>query len=513
MTTMTRGSQGGARDLLTFWVIPLAALSFQLATCAGYGYFRDELYYLANGRHLGWGYVEHPPLIGLIAALVERVLGTSLFAVRLLPAIAHAGTVAIAAAIAREMGGGRWAQVLASLASFLVPAMLGTFSVLSMNAFDILCWSALWWIVARYARTGNERLWVPFGLVAGVGLENKISVLFLGFGVACGLLIAGPRQAFRRPWLWIGAALAGALFLPYVAWQGANGWPFLEFMRNATEQKNVALSPMSYLGSQVLEQFPALPLWTAGLVYLLVSPAARRYRAIGWAYVAVLAVMLSTNAKPSYLTPAYPALFAAGGVALERMGAGRWARGFRTAGLAFLIVSGIAVAPFAKALLSEDTYVAYAARLGVHPESGERLRQGRLPQHFADMHGWPELAAAIGHVYQALPPGDRARACVFVQNYGEAGAIDLFGPRYGLPPAISGHNSYYLWGPGTCTGEVLIVLGDSERGLREVFSSVERAATFTCRDCMPYENDRPIWIARGPRAPMQSVWPRTKKFI
>jgi hypothetical protein len=509
-------SDDGGRPALDWWafcVIPLAVLAFQLATCAGYGYFRDELYYLANGRHLGWGYVEHPPLIGLVAAFVERVLGTSLFAVRLLPAIAHAATAALAAAIAREMGGRGQAQILAAAAVVASPIMLGLFSRFTMNAFDLVFWAALSWIVVRYLRTGDERLWLSFGVVAGIGLENKISVLFLGFGVACGLLLAGPRAAFRRPWIWVGGAIALAAFLPHIAWQAANGWPTLEFIRNATSEKNVALSPIAFLGAQALNTLPALPVWLAGLAFLVVARPARRFRAAGWAFLAVLAVMLATNSKPYYLAPAFTLLFAAGGVAFERLGAGAVSRLARAAVVAWLVANGAIAAPLAKPILSEDALVAYASRLGVQPPAEERQAQGRLPQTFSDMHGWPELAAAIGRVHQSLPPADRARACVYVQNYGEAGAVDLFGPRHGLPPAISGHNSYFLWGPGGCSGEVVIGLGGSEEDHRRDFASCERAGTFECQDCMPYENGRPIWICRGSKAPIGTLWPKLKHYI
>jgi hypothetical protein len=517
-------SRRPALDAFAFWLIPLGVLSFQALTYAGYGYFRDELYYVANGRHLGWGYVEHPPLIGVIAALVERVLGTSLLALRILPALAHAATVALTAAIACEMGGRRRAQVIAALATSLAPVMMGLFAVFTMNAFDLLFWALLWWIVARYLRTGNERLWLLFGLVAGAGLENKISVLFLGFGVACGLLVAGPRAAFRRAWLWAGGGLAAALFAPHVAWQVSHGWPTLEFIRNATAEKNVSLSPVAFLGVQVLNTIAALPVWTAGLLFLLAAPAARAWRALGWAFLAILAVMLATNSKPYYLAPAYPMLFAAGGVALERLGWGwrqpgavpapaRIAGAMRGLVVAWLVLIGVLIAPFAKPLLSEDAFVAYAGRLGMRPPQEERNTQGRLPQQYADMHGWRKMAADIGAVYRRLPAPDRAKACVLMTNYGEAGAIDLFGPAYRLPPAISGHNSYFLWGPGSCTGEVVIVFGRSEERLREWFATVERAATFTCTDCMPYESDRPIWIARGLKIPVQAWWLALKRYI
>ena len=494
------------------FVVPGLTLLFHLATHQGYGYFRDELYYLANGRHLAFGYVDHPPLVGLLAALVMNTIGSSLFAIRLLPALAAAATVYVAGRVAREMGGRAYAQVVAQLSALLVPGFLGLFGFFSMNAFDLLFWALLWWIAARYLRTGNERLWLAFGAVAGIGLQNKISVLFIGLGIAVGLLLAGPRGAFRRGWLWAGGATAGLIFLPHVAWQVAHGWPTLEFIRNATAGKNVAFSPAGYMGAQVLNTMPALPVWLAGLAVLLGARGMRRFRALGWAWLAVLAVMLTTNAKPYYLVPSFTVLFAAGGVAFERLGPSRAAGGARAIPVVLLVALGLAAAPLAKALLPEDTLVAYASWLGMQAPQQERHEMGRLPQHFADMHGWPELAAAIARVYHSLPPPERERACVFAQNYGQAGAVDLFGPSLGLPPAISGHNSYHLWGPRGCTGEVLVVLGGDEEEMRSVFESLERAATFTCTDCMPYENNKPIWIGRGLHPPLAELWPKLKAY-
>ncbi len=500
-------------DLLAAWAVPALALLFQLVTYAQYGYFRDELYYLANGEHLGFGYVEHPPMIGLIAAAVRATLGDSLFAIRFLPAVAAALTAWFAGAIAREFGGARFAQVVAGLATVLAPAFLGIFGVFTMNAFDFLAWAALWWLAARALATGRDRLWLAFGVVAGIALENKISVLFLGFGVAVGLVVSRRWSVLRSRWLWLGAAAAGLLFLPYVLWEVAYGWPTIEFMRNAIARKNVVLSPASYLAAQVVNTLPALPVWVTGLAFLLFARAARPFRPLGWAYPGALAVMLTTNAKPEYLLPAYSVLFAAGAVAFERVPGHRVGGLVRAAVVVFLVAAGAATAPYAKGLLAEDTFVRYAQRLGVQSPGGERHSLGRLPQHFADMHGWQQLTDDVARVYRSLPAGDRAKACVFAGNYGEAGAIDLFGPRQGLPKAISGHNSYFLWGPRGCSGEVMIFVGGTREELAEKFASVEAAATFRCTDCMPYENGKEIWIVRGLKAPIAEAWPGVKDYI
>ena len=496
------------------WLLPLATLAFQLATYRGYGFFRDELYYLASAEHLGFGYVDHPPLIGLVAWLVRSTLGDSLFAVRLLPAVAHGATVALTARLAREMGGGRYAQILAALAAALAPIYLGLCGFLSMNAFDLALWAALWFVLARILRTGSTRLWLLFGLLAGVGLQNKISVLFLGFGVVVGLALSRRLNALLSRPLWAGGALAGLVFLPHLVWQWRYGWPTIEFMANATREKNVAMPAAAFMAEQVTYMNPlALPLWTAGLGALLLLPRLRAFRPMGWAYVAVLAVMLSTAAKPYYLAPAYIALLAAGAAAFEALPRSSVGTVVRASMLVLVAAGGIVSAPLAKPLLAPEAYLRYVEAIGLAPRSIERHEQARLPQHFADMHGWPELAANVAKVFDALPAADRARACIFAQNYGQAGAIDVLGAPLGLPRAISGHNSYFLWGPRGCTGEVVIALGGDRKDHEEAFTSVEEAAVHTCTDCMPYENNLPIYVLRGARIPLAEIWPRVKRFI
>jgi hypothetical protein len=497
------------------WSFAGLTLVFHLVTIQGYGYFRDELYYLANAEHLGFGYVDHPPLIGLITALVRMTLGDSRFAIRLLPALAAAGTVGIGVRLAREMGGGRFARLLAGLSLMLMPGLIALCSILSMNAFDVLCWAACTLVVVRILNAGNQRLWLLFGLLAGLGLENKISVLFLGLGVIAGLALSRRWDVFRSGWLWAGGALAGLIFAPYVVWQAAHGWPLVEFMANARRIKNVNLPFASFMGEQVLLASPlALPVWVTGLGYLLFARAARPFRAVGWIYPVVLGAMMAAgDAKPYYLVASYAPLFAAGGVAIERYRAAG-ARVVRALVVCLVVIGGAVAAPLAKPVLPLETFVRYAGALGISPSTGERHAMGRLPQMYADMQGWPELAGTVAGVYRTLPAADRAQACVFAQNYGQAGAIDLFGPPLGLPKSISGHNSYYLWGPRDCTGDVLIVIGDNRRRLEELFEQVQLGATYRCADCMPYEATKDIWVVRRPRSgTLQSRWPHVKQFI
>jgi hypothetical protein len=502
-----RGPAGAALALAA------ATTLLHLATAGGYGIFRDELYYLANAQHLDWGYVDHPPLVALLAWLVRHTLGTSLLALRAVPAIAAGVVVLLTTLLVRQLGGGRWAPVLAGAAVALAPVYLSLFTILSMNAVDLVVWAGLALVLARILATGDGRLWLVFGAVAGVGLQNKVSVLFFGFGAAVGLVAAREWAHLRDRRLWLGGGLAALLFAPHVIWQVAQGWPTIEFMIRAATFKNVALGPLAFVGEQVMMLNPvAAPLWVGGLGYLLAGRSMRPFRALGFAYLAVLLVMLTQNAKSYYLAPIYPVLFAAGAVLVERASRGSRLAWLTPASVAAILASGLAFAPLAKPLLPVEAYVSYASALGVGPSSSERHHLGRLPQFFADMHGWRELAEAVAEVHRALPPEERAAACVFGQNYGQAGAIDFFGPSLGLPPAISGHNSYWLWGPRGCDGRVLIIIGGDPGDHREVFASVTPAGRFQCRDCMPYESDQVLWVGRGLTRPLAEVWPGVKHF-
>jgi hypothetical protein len=389
------------------------------------------------------------------------------------------------------------------------------FSILSMNAFDVLSWTACFMIVVRIINTGDRRLWLLFGLVAGLGLENKLSVAFLCFGLGLALVLERNWQELGSRWFWLGIVTAALLLVPYLAWQHVHGWPFLEFMRNAREHKNIALSPWRFVLEQVLLMGPlCAPLWLSGLALLLVSQQMKPFRLLGSSFVVVLLTFIvSGNAKPYYLAPAYAPLLAAGAISIERLEEQRLGVAMRLTAMAAILVSGLVTLPLAKPILSEDNFVRHSTALGVTPSAGERNALGRLPQFFADMHGWPQLAETVAGVFHALPPESRAEVCIFAENYGQAGAIDLFGARYGLPKAISAHNSYWFWGPGSCTGEIVLVIGDDRQNLGSLFTTVEPGAVHSCRDCMPYEDKKPIWIARGLRISVRELWPRLRKFI
>jgi hypothetical protein len=500
-TGRARGQDGQGIVIL----IALLSTAVHLATIRSYGWFRDEFYYIACGEHLDFGYVDHPPLVALIARVTRELLGGSIVAARLPSVLAGAAVIFLCGRIARELGGGRFAQVTAAVCALIVPVYLFTFHILSMNSFDVLFWTLGAWVVVRIVNGGDPRLWLLFGAICGLGLENKHSVLFFGLGVFVGLLLTPERRHFRGPWIWLGGSIAVLLFLPNVLWEVTHGWPTAEFVRNATAHKNVALSPLAFFREQVMQMHPlTFPVWLAGLVWLFRS----RYRVLGWAYVAAFLVLISQNSKAYYLVPAYPPLFAAGATAIES-----WTRGrVRWLVPILLFVGGAVTAPLTLPVLPVESFLRYARALGIGMSAGERHEMGVLPQHFADMHGWDEMVAEVARVYRSLPPEERAQAGIYGQNYGEAGAVDLLGEKHGLPKASSGHNNYYLWGPQG-SGEVLIILGGDPEDHRQAFRDVRQAGETRCNGlCMPYEDRQPIWIGRGLKAPVEQIWPMTKHY-
>lgn len=478
-----------------------------------YGYFVDELYYLACSRHLDWGYVDQPPLIALITWIARAVLGDSLLAIRLLPAIAGAGEVALAALIARELGGKRFAQLLAGLATLVAPGILATDNLLSMNAFEPLFWLGCAWLVVRIINTGNQKLWIWFGILAGFGLENKYSMLIFGAGIVVGLVVTPQTREFANPWFWVAAAIVVAVFMPNSIWNLQHRFPFLELQANIRRSgRDVPLSPLSFFGEEILSMHPlTLPVWLAGLWLYFGSAAGKRYRVLGWAWVFSAAVIVALSPRVYYLFPAFPVLFAGGAVAWERWLDRPYWSWFRVVWPALLVTTGALLAPLAIPVLPPETYIRYTAALHLTQPRIETHKLGPLPQIFADQFGWEQMAATVARVYETLPPEVRPRTAIFGQNYGQAGAIDLFGPKYGLPPALSGHQNYFLWGPRGYTGESMIVMAGNEHQLEEQFAEVRKVASVGHPYSMPYEHFD-VFYCRGLKQPLEELWPQLKHW-
>ena len=448
-----------------------------LATAGRYGIFRDELYYVACARHLAWGYVDHPPLIALVTWLVSHTIGVSLPALRLLPALAAGGLVLVTADLARALGGGRFAQRLAALAVVAAPIYLLVHHWLTMNAWEPLIWAGMAWCAVRAIGRQDGRYWLLLGAVAGIGLENKYSVAVWGFGLLAGLVLTQERRWLASPWFWAAGLLAGLIFLPNLLWLWHHDFPFIGFERaSRMSGSRIVRGPVAFLADQALIMNPVLaPLWLAGTVWLLRPAAASAHRVPGIMFVTTLAVFLLVAGKNYYVASAYPVVFAAGAVAFERLAAAR--RGWIAQGYAGCVaLSAVVLAPLVMPILPVDGFLAYSRALGgFTPVTLENLGPEFLPQYFADEFGWENMARQTARAYLSLPPDARARTAIFANDYGQAAAIDFFGPALGLPSAISNDVTYWLWGPRFYTGKSVIVLGSDGVGDRAHFGHVEPA--------------------------------------
>ncbi len=493
------------------WGIAAASFAAHMLTSDRYGYFRDVLYYMACARHLALGYVDQPPMIALVTWFTMHTLGTSLPALMLFPALAGAAMIVLTGVIARDLGGGRFAQGLAAFSIAVGGAYVVIAHQLAMNVFEPLLWMGCADLLIRIIKRGDQKLWIWFGVLSGLGLENKYSMAVFGFAVVVGLLLTEHRRAFCERWIYLGGAIAFAIFLPNLLWNVQHHFPFVQLMHNInTSGKNVTMGPLAYLGEQaaMMGVFNVL-IWFPGLLFLFFSPMGKRFRALGWAFLVVIATFMILKGKDYYSAPAYPMLLAAGAVALERI---KRARRLVRIGLVALLGTGTALGlPILLPILSLPNYMRYQHALGYKPPATEKsFAASPLPQYYSDELGWREMVANVAQAYNSLPRAQRQVTAIFAQNYGEAGAIDFFGPKYGLPPAISGHQNYYYWGPRQYTGQSMIVLGADRACLEKFFQHVTLVGHFG----VPLALERgSIWWCTGPRGwTLRQVWPTLKNW-
>ncbi len=505
----------GSDSRFPWWpvfVVATAHAALHLVTAGNYGIFRDEYYYLACARHLAWGYVDQPPLSIAVLAAVRSVAGEGLVALRLPAALCGAAVIVIAAHLARTLGGGRFAQLVAALALAIVGVVQVLTGFFSMNAFDIVVWTAAWALLALWVVEPRPRRMVALGVVLGLGLLNKIGLLVLGAALAVALVLTRHRRELATPWPWLAGAIATALFLPHVVWQAFNDWPTLEFIANAQRYKISAMPPHAFLGEIVLEQHPAnLLLWPVGLAWLLLAGGGRRFRLLGVTVVAALALLMAQRAKPYYAAGLFPVLLAAGACAWERLAAGPRRAWLRPVLVVWLVVNGLFFLPLGVPVLPVEAFARWQAWTGIAPAAQEVGHTSELPQHYSDRFGWEELAAEVGRVAATLPPEQRDRAVIIARNYGEAGALEYWAGRYGLPPVVSGHNSYWFWAPGELELDTVIAVGFGEDDVRGAFADVRRAGMLD----QPWalEHGRSIWVAREPRLTWKELHERLRSFI
>lgn len=500
--------------------LPRLAISVLVTLCAAkfllhaftslhrYGYFRDELYLLDCARHLYWGYVDMAPL-SAVYAKVALLMGGSLPALRILPALAGTALIALTILITRQLGGSRFAQLLAGLCVFLVPVNLVMDDFLSMNSFEPLFWMGCVYLLICIVRTGDSKLWLWFGLLAGFGLENKHSTLFFGFAVFLAVALTSLRREFTKRWIWLACALAFLVFLPNLIWQIHRNFPTLQDLENVRRiGKNVVLSPPRFILQQMVMEQPVLaPFWIAGLISLLFG-AGKRFRVLGIAFLVFFATLLILHGKDYYVAPIYPVMYAAGAVATERWLANRTWAGMRLwprlAIVAWVVVLGGLLVPLVTPMLSPETFLAYQDALHVHFTKTEVNHLGALPQFFGDQFGWPEMVHQIADIYNSLPPDERTKTGIWAGNYGEAGAVDLFGPAYGLPTAYSRHQNYWYWGPPPVSYTNLIVVEWSLDDVRDNCTTYQAFDHYSQYGMS--EENTPIYLCRGVKFDIRRIW-------
>jgi hypothetical protein len=498
--------------------LTIVALHMLVNRFSPYGFQRDEFLYMAMGRHLRLWRMDFPPFIAMLSEAERFVLGDSIVAIRFAPAVAAGLLVLLAGLIARELGGGRFAQILAAVTVATSPLFLRTGDLFQPVVLD-----QLWWTLALYAlvRLGTSapsddmlstapRWWIVLGVACGLGLLTKFSLLFFGAALVVAILISPQRRVILTPWPWLAAVIAFVIGSPSIVGQLLLGYPVVSQMKTLQGAQLAHVSAWTFVGGQ-LYLGAAMLLAIAGALYLVLAGRMRAFRAVGWTCIAAFMLLLVLHGKSYYIGPIYPALFAAGAVVFERWSerrASAVAMSVRALAIVLLATYAAIAAPLELPIFSKEATSAFASRN--HVSDATRTNQGaalKLPQDYADMLGWPELAAAVAHAYDSLPPEKRAHVVLYGQNYGEAGALEYYGPRLELPHVVSEAGSYWFFGPGEKPGSVLISLGVPREDLEQFYGTVTPAGRVINAWGVPEESDVSIYVSENPRLTLQALWP------
>lgn len=493
-------------------VLSLMAFFVHILTASGYGYFRDELYFIAASHHLALGYVDFAPFVAWVIRFNSLVLGESLFALRFLPAVARSIQILLTALIIKELGGKRFAIIIGCLAVLIASGFLTVGSFMSMNVFEPLFWMGCAYFLILLVKRQNLKYWLPIGGLMGFGLLNKHSTIFFGAALIFGLLLTKQRRLMVNKWFCLGSVVAFLIFLPNIIWEYQNNWATLELLRNVQiTGKNIPLSWWEFIGQQVILLLPiTILLWPIGLWYFLFDRQGKQYKFLGFTFLFILILFIVFKGKSYYMLPVYPMLFAGGGVVWEKwLEQKKYDRLIKIIFAVLLVAVGVVAAPIALPVLPPETFLTYQKLIKFGLPKTEVGRNGLMPQLFGDRFGWGEMVESVAKVYESLNTDEQKKVVIFAANYGEAGAIDLFGPKYGLPRAISPHQNYYLWGHGDRKGEVIIVLGKTRTDLEPVCGLIEEAGEVGNKYSMEGEHFK-IYICRNLKYSFWEFWPQLK---
>jgi hypothetical protein len=480
-----------------------------------YGMFRDELYYLACANRLGLGYVDHPPLSIYVLTLWKSLFGDSLFVIRLVPAIISSATIFLIGLFTVQLGGKKSAVIVSMLAFMLTPIFLGMNTIYSMNTFDFLFWILSAYLFLNIIQTKNKKNWVWLGVILGLGLFNKTSVFWLGAGILVGTLFTPLRNDLKTKYPYIAFIIAMLIFSPYIIWNFTHDFAHLEFMRNAATRKYGGLTPISFIMDQILIHNPlTILIWLPGIFFFFFKKDSRQFRALGFIWLTTFLILLiNGHSKGEYVSAAYQILFAGGAVMIEQWSTLRKRSWLKYSIAVPVIIVGIILSPFARPLLSPETFIQYQSTMGLEPPSNEGHELVGLPQFYSDMFGWEGLAKNVSTVFQSLPKEEREKTLVYCSNYGKAGAIEYYSKKYLLPKVICPHNSYWYWWLNDKKYSTIIIIGGEIEDHLESLNEVFEAGFHKSKFAMPYENNQTIFVGRGLKRSVGEIRRSNKIFI
>jgi hypothetical protein len=483
-------------------------LHFATNAFGPYEFHRDEFLYMAMGEHLRLFAMDFPPAMAMLSEVTRGVFGDSLFALRLPPAILSTALLVLAVLTARELGGGRFAQGLAALAVLASPLFLGSGSLFQPVVLDQFWWTVGLFALVKLTRTDEPRWWIVFGIACGFGLLSKFSMLIFGFAVFLALLVTPSRRAFTTRWPWLAAAMAFVIGSPSFIGQIRLDWPLFDQMSDLRSAQLARVTPLEFIGDQPMMAmgFVVAVIGIAGLAF---APSWWRYRIVGWTGLLAFLTLLAIKGKSYYIGPIYPVMYGAGAVVLERFRLPKWGAITRWATVALVVGHGALALPLGLPILAPATMERYLAWLSLEraTETNVGARE-RLPQDYADMLNWREQVEEVARIYDALPPNERDRTVILASNYGEAGAIDFYGPRYGLPKARAFVGTYWFFGPGDLPGDVVILHGFQEDDFSNFCGSVTAAGYVTHSYAVTEQRDLTVYLCRNATITLQELWPQ-----
>jgi len=490
-------------DLAVLLLLALASVAIHTVTNGQYGFHRDELQTLDDARHMDWGFVAYPPITPLIGRLELTLFGTSLIGFRFFAAVAVSVVMVLAGLIAQQLGGGRREQVLAALATCVAPVALAQGAVFQYVSFDYL-WGALaTYFLVKLCKTGDARWWLGIGLALGLGMETRYTAGFWTVGIVAGVLLSDARKYLASKWLWIGVGISVVLFLPNVIWQAKHDWISLDFLKHLHERDVRQGRNKGFLLGQILlcVNLVTVPLVALGLWFLSAREQGKKYALVGWMVLATFLLFWIAKARFYYTAPIYPVVLAAGSVAF-----GNWLKTAKPARAK--ILNGLQWTAIA---LNGAVFAVFVMPVAPFGGVGWRVTS-KLHDQFREQIGWTDLADSVARVYHSLPAEERARTGILTGNYGEGGALNLYGPSRGLPFAMSGTNSFWYRGYDPREPQTVILVGLEKEEADANFTSCAIVAKNTNRFGVENEESRDhpdIYLCRG----LKSVWPEFwKKF-